>query len=255
VKLVPQVNRKRLQYLALLFFLSPLLRLFYLDIDKVEVVLLGIGIPRERIYVLVLVVCAVLGVIVYFTVRFGRFFCAFLCPVHLYLEHRHRPGRPAWRRLLPWLVPPLAAEAVVSFVLSYSQQLEMYMTGSFPQPILVAHAVALSVMVGVFFVYEERFCRSACPYAVFQNLCRRENTVVTVFDKGANRCVDCKACDRACPMLLDVRGQSTESFCTNCTLCIEACSRALGQGREVMTQVPEHELPEEELVIQDPVGG
>jgi polyferredoxin len=245
MKLVPQVNRKRLQYLALLLFLGPLLRLVYLDTETVELVLFGARIPREHIYVPVLGGCVLLGLIVYLTIRFGRFFCAFLCPVHLYLEHRHRQKGHWWRKILPWVAPVLAAESVISFVLSYRQQWGMYTEHAFPQPILIAHVITLGVMIGVFLVYEERFCQSACPYAVLQNVCRSEDTVVTVFDRGAARCVDCSACDRVCPMKLDVREQSTEFSCTNCTLCIEACSVILGEGREVMTQVREHELPEE----------
>ncbi|MCP4642590.1 MAG: 4Fe-4S binding protein [bacterium] len=235
-----------MQYLGVVVFFGPLLRLVYFDTATVELVLLGIRIPREHIYLPVLGGCLILGTIVFFTIKFGRYFCAFLCPVHLYLEHRYRSEDRWWHRLLPWVVSVLAAEAVVSFVFSYRQQWAMYTERAFPQPILVAHTIILGVMIGVFYAYEERFCHSACPYAVLQNVCRCDDTVVTVFDHDADRCVDCTACDRVCPMKLDVREQSTESFCTNCTLCIEACSRVLGEGREVMTQMREHELPEEE---------
>ena len=59
------------------------------------------------------------------------------------------------------------------------------------------------------------------------------------------QCVECFACDRACPMNLDVREQAHESFCSNCTLCIDACRNVLGDGNEVITQMREDELPEE----------
>ncbi len=228
--LVPLANRTKLQYLALLLCLAPLMRIVYLDLDKVEVVIAGLAISRERIYLVVLLAVLILGLIAYLTLKYGRFFCAFLCPVHLYLEHRQR-------RLLPWLLPPLFTEAAVTFVFSYSQQREMYAAHSFPQPILIAHAIILAVMVAIFVVYKDRFCRSSCPYAVFQNVCRSADTVITFFDAAAQRCVDCLACDAICPMKLDVRNQCVESLCTNCALCIDACAKVLGEDKTVISQV------------------
>ena len=43
-------------------------------------------------------------------------------------------------------------------------------------------------------------------------------------------------------MRLDVRQQSTESFCSNCTRCIDACQKALKPDQGVITQILEAEL-------------
>ena len=98
---IPHLNRKRLQFVGLFFALTPLLRLVYLDTENVELVFFGFRFARENIYLLVLAACTILAVVIFYTVKFGRFFCAFLCPVHFYLEQRSQRRWDTWKKILP----------------------------------------------------------------------------------------------------------------------------------------------------------
>jgi len=134
------------------------------------------------------------------------------------------------------------AQSAICFAFPYEQQAALFRAAAFPQPILICHGIVLSVVGGIFWVFRERFCHSLCPYGMFQGVLRSDATLVTALQDPEERCIDCRACDRICPMCLDVRQQSTESFCSNCTRCIDACQKALGPNNEVITQILEAEL-------------
>jgi polyferredoxin len=245
MKLVPQAPRRKLQWLALAFLLTPLVRLTYLDIDQTKLVLLGLPVKNDRIYLILLLALAVVGTIFFLSAKWGRFFCAYLCPVHLCFESEKRYHGQTLKKHIFKVLPFLLAQSAICFVFPYSRQLQFLREGAFPQPILIAHLIVLGILSSIFYVYRAKFCHSGCPYGVFQNVLRADHTVVTVYQDPDARCVECFACDRACPMELDVREQSYESFCSNCTLCIDACSTVLGDGKEVITQIREDELPDD----------
>jgi len=243
MKRVPVNHRRIWQGAALFLCLTPLLGLTYLDMDNARFVLLGLAFGADKIIYLVVTAFAVLGILFFFSSRWGKVLCIFFCPLHRALEASIDHRSKVWLRALLWLVPVLFAQSAIRFVFPYGRQIAMFNATAFPQPILICHVIALSVITGIFLLYKERFCHSVCPYGMFQSVLRSDVTVVTTLQDPDNRCIECRACDRICPMRLDVREQSTESFCSNCTRCIDACRSVLGRDSEVITQILEADLP------------
>lgn len=243
MKRVPVTHRRLWQGVALFLCLTPLLGLTYLDRTSARFVFLGLPFASDRIVYLLVLAFAALGLIFFWSSRWGKVLCIFFCPLHRTLEARidHRPKR--WLRPVFWLMPVILAQSAVCLVFPYAQQIALFKAVAFPQPILICHGIVLSVVGGIFWVFRERFCHSLCPYGLFQGVLRSDVTVVTTLHDPEDGCIDCQACDRTCPMCLDVRQQSAESFCSNCTRCIDACQKVLGQDQEVITQILEADLP------------
>jgi polyferredoxin len=248
MKRVPVTHRCLWQGMALFLCLTPLLGLTYLDKTNAHFVLLGLPFAADRIVYLLVLAFAVLGVLFFLSSRWGKVLCIFFCPLHRTLELRIDRHRNRGVQVLLWLIPVIFAQSAICFVFPYEQQTALFRAAAFPQPILICHGIVLAVVGGIFWVFRERFCHSLCPYGMFQGVLRSDITLVTALQDPQNRCINCQACDRTCPMRLDVRQQSTESFCSNCTRCIDACKAVLGQDREVITQMREADLacPQEE---------
>jgi len=242
MKRIPVTYRRLWQGMTLFLCVTPLLGLSYLDKSNARFVLLGIPFAVDRVIYLLVLAFVTLGILLFLSSRWGKVLCIFFCPLHCTLELRidHRANRGL--QALLWLTPLIFAQSAICLVFPYERQMVLFRAAAFPQPILICHGIVLSVLVGIFLVYRERFCHSLCPYGMFQGVLRSDVTVVTTLQDPEDRCIDCQACDRICPMRLDVRRQSTESFCSNCTRCIDACQRALGPNQEVITQILEADL-------------
>jgi len=242
MKRVPVTHRRLWQGLALFLCLTPLLGLTYLDKPNARLVLLGLPFASDRIVYLLVLAFAALGLLFFLSSRWGKTLCIVFCPLHRTLEARidYRSNRVV--QALLCLAPVVFAQCAICLVFPYARQIDLLKAVAFPQPILICHGNVVSVAGGIFWVYRERFCHSLCPYGLFQSVLRSDLTVVTTLQDPQERCIDCGACDRSCPMGLDVRQQSTESFCSNCTRCIDACQKALGRDREVIAQILEAEL-------------
>ncbi len=243
MKRIPVTHRRLWQCAGLFLCLTPLMGWTYLDMPKARLVLLGLAFETDKIIYLVVLTIVALGVLFFLSSRWGRALCIFCCPLHWILEARLDHPQRRWLRPLLWLVPVALAQSAICFVFPYARQMALFKEAAFPQPILICHGIVLSVVVGIFLVYKERFCHSLCPYGLFQGVLRSDVTVVTTLQDPKAHCINCLACDCTCPMRLDVRQQSTESFCSNCTRCIDACQKALGPDREVITQILEADLP------------
>ncbi len=243
MKRVPVTHRHLWQDLALCLCLTPLLGLTCADMKNTQLVLLGMAIESDRIVYILVVAFMALGILFFLSSRWGKVLCIFFCPLRWYLEARIKYRQSVWLQALLCLTPVVLAQAALRSVFPFERQIAMFKEAAFPQPILICHGIVLSVVMGIFLVYRERFCHGLCPYGIFQNLLRSDVTVVTTLQDPDNHCIDCHACDANCPMHLDVRKQSTETFCSNCTRCIDACRNVLGQGHELITQILEADLP------------
>ncbi len=166
------------------------------------------------------------------SIKRGRIFCSWLCPMHTFLEwiNRGRPQR-ARRWLLGLLFATVGMEVVVSFFLSIPDQIDMLHTSA-RWPLLAGAMGALWLgLLSLVLIYREGFCQQACPYALVQLLLQSENTHIMRFQDPDRRCIHCNRCDHDCPQNLKARMECNLRHCTNCYRCAEACHRVLGQHR------------------------
>jgi cytochrome c oxidase accessory protein FixG len=79
----------------------------------------------------------------------------------------------------------------------------------------------------------QHFCTSICPYGYLQGMLADKQTLLVRYDEQAEKCINCKKCERVCFMGIDIRKGSHQIECTHCGDCIDACSEILGKlGRE-----------------------
>ncbi|HOX08235.1 MAG TPA: 4Fe-4S binding protein [Planctomycetota bacterium] len=83
----------------------------------------------------------------------------------------------------------------------------------------------------IFMVLVSRaFCRTFCPLGAIYGLCSRLALVRIKTD--LRECVECRLCDKACPVDLDVRKEAGGPECIACGDCIRACPKG-GIRRQV----------------------
>lgn len=65
------------------------------------------------------------------------------------------------------------------------------------------------------------FCQYLCPLGAIYGLFNRFSLVQIHWEK--ERCISCKACERACPAALSVVEISRSPECIRCGKCVDAC--------------------------------
>jgi ferredoxin len=184
----------------------------------------------------------VLSFLVYavLTALFGRFFCAFLCPLGAGLEAAvllrgfAKPKGYSYRRSGIW-------RSVVPFSL-----LLLFWAGiTFPYGALEPYSVvagagyfgfrpslALLVVLGSGYFLGRGFCNFLCPTGFILRLLSRRSLFGMRFKEG---CVSCGKCAKACPAsCVDYRNRKLDAG--RCVLCLECASLCpagtLSYGRE-----------------------
>lgn len=197
----------------------------------------------------------VLGLLIFFGMLFGRLVCGMLCPFGFlqdlltkipgrkYRLELTRPGLDRALRKFKYLVlvvfvfglpllgrffPKLMAPWFCKYIcpsgtvmagwpmLALNENLRMLLGFIFSWKSFLAIAILLAA------VFIPRiFCRYICPLGAFYSLFHKLSFYQLYFDK--EKCIDCGACKRACPMGVDmpIRHQSPE--CIHCSRCVASC--------------------------------
>lgn len=194
----------------------------------------------------------VLGSLMLFGILLGRLVCGFLCPFGLVqdLLHKiptrkfhvpHRVDRAL--RFLKYVVlfgmvvglsllvtteagvtPPFFCEflcpagtlgAGIPLLLA-NEDLRAVAGALFDWKLLVLVAILVAAVL-----VPRPFCRYLCPLGALYGLFNRFSFYRMGVDEG--RCVGCGACDRVCPMRVEVRANPNSPECIRCGACRKAC--------------------------------
>ncbi len=85
----------------------------------------------------------------------------------------------------------------------------------------------LGVSLAGAFLYDRFFCKYLCPMGAFLALFSRASWFEVT--RAAPACVDCGACDAACPvniLVSNAEGAVDDSECIACGLCVDACPKS-----------------------------
>jgi polyferredoxin len=211
------------------------LRFFCFDIENECLRVFGLEFGFETMFYPLFTIIALLLFVVIKSMSKGRIFCSHMCPMHMFLEvvnspkTRHSPKRPALIGVWSVLLAFFLTEVIISFFQPLNEQIRIMAEGS----ILMIGTFSASMLsfIGLFVLYQEKFCKKGCPYALMQMLLQSDRTRTMKFANPEKTCTNCRGCDDICPFNLRPRFESTSPDCTNCNLCSEACTTELGAGK------------------------
>ena len=190
---------------------------------------------RESAFILMYIVFAL-------ALFVGPAFCGWVCPLGSFQEWLGKLGRKIspkkFNKFIPartdrylrylrygvliWVVYVTATSATLFFA-DYDPYYALFnfWTGE----VAISGLIILGMVILTSLFLERPFCKYACPYGAILgvfNLFR-----IFKIKRNISTCIDCKACDRACPMNIEVStsGIVRDHQCISCLICTseDAC--------------------------------
>jgi polyferredoxin len=197
-----------------------------------QVVTAGIYVQKVHSASFILMIIAFLVALL-----FGPVFCGWLCPMGSIQEWFGKLGKKIlgrrYNRLIPakvdrvlrylryavlaWVLYMTAVTGKLIFA-DYDPYFALFNLWS--SEIAIGGIIALAVTLALSLVIERPFCKYACPYGAalgIFNLFR-----IFAVRRNPPTCTNCKACDRACPMNIQVStkpGRVRDHQCISCLEC------------------------------------
>lgn len=177
-----------------------------------------------------------LGLVLVSSILLGPAFCGWVCPFGSFQEWLGKLGKKLFKRrynhfvpialdkvlrylrylVLIWVVVMTATTATLIFA-DYDPYYALF--NFYTGEVAITGFIALALVMVLSLFVERPFCKYACPYGAllgvtnFFRIFRLRRNSVT--------CIDCKACDRACPMNITVSTASVvrDHQCNACMRC------------------------------------
>ena len=193
----------------------------------------------------------VLGTLMLFGVLLGRAVCGLLCPFGLVQDLLHKiPVFRKWKRLPFHKILKYGKYVTLVLLVGVGS---LFLFGGFAKipafckylcpsgtllgalPLLGRNELLRSQIGGLFYwklgvllfllilsvkVYRP-FCQYLCPLGAIYGWFNRFSLVQIRWEK--EKCISCGACERACPVALDVQEISVSPECIRCGKCVGAC--------------------------------
>ncbi len=227
-------RRRIIQGLSILVLLSVPLRLLCFDLEKDCIRVYGAEFGLASMFYPLFAIVGLLLFVVFRGMKKGRIFCSHLCPMHLFLETVNNPKtrESGSRKIKVWFWSAVYSLFLTEVILSFFQPLpnQLHLIAAGNKALIGIGSALLLGFMGLFVLYQEKFCKKGCPYALIQMLLQSDTTRFMEFANPDKTCTNCRRCDDVCPMNLRARFESKAADCTNCNLCADACAAELGAG-------------------------
>lgn len=177
-------------------------------------------------------------IVVILTITFGAVFCGWMCPFGTFQEWLGKLGRkvsgkrynnsiPAsidkYLRYIRYIVLVLVVYATAVSAKLVFQEYDPYhaLFNFWSSEVSAAGLVILGVIIVMSLFVERPWCKYACPYGALLGLFN--GLRIFKIRRNAPTCIDCKACDRSCPMNITV-STSTDVKDHQCISCLKCTS-------------------------------
>lgn len=197
----------------------------------------------QDFYLLALSLLTGIVFVVVFTVVFGRFFCGWMCPQTIFMEHvfrrieywfegdrgqQIRLSKLPWnnperlrkkglKNLVFWLISFIIANDLLMVIVGTDEWLKVVTDGPMAH---LGNFIAMIVFTTIFFFvfawFREQVCIIVCPYGRLQGVLLDRQSVVIAYDylRGEKRAKFKKTEDR------DAAGKGD---CIDCNQCVDVC--------------------------------
>jgi len=246
-------RRRRVIQLGFLvvFFVLPLANGFRWDLETLRLHVAGQEIWLDEWALLWLGLMVAMWAIAAVSLVLGRVYCAYACPQMIFSELAHDADAVARRltnrfaaRMPPARRARVERVAALTLVGALSLVSTVFFMAYFaPLPEVLARLARLDATpwigaIGVvttvlafldLSLVRERFCQSVCPYGLLQGVIEDGRSLHVAFDESTGPCIGCRACEKTCPMAIDIREGSFQMECTRCGACVDACEKVLSR--------------------------
>jgi len=186
------------------------------------------------------------------TIAVGPAFCGWICPFGSVQEWLAKIGRRIFGKRYNSMVPARIdgilryLRYIVALWVLYVTALSVQLVFADYDPyfalfnfwtgeVAVTAFIALGAVILLSLIIERPFCKYACPYGAILGLFN----LFRIFGIRRNpvTCIDCKACDRACPMNITVStaGRVRHHQCISCLKCTSEQACPVPATVELMT--------------------
>lgn len=178
------------------------------------------------------------------SVIWGRLFCSHVCifgtiqeMLFMTRNQKYRMTKRVPRYIdnkLMWIKYAVFAITAIAGILSVSYVYMKFcpvMVVSYPFQMTIAGVITLAVLLLGTFLTERLWCRYLCPYGAFMNILEYIFGFLGIKRRMIYRnlevCIDCGACNRNCPMNIDIKDNEyiKDPNCIQCRICIEKCPK------------------------------
>lgn len=186
---------------------------------------------------------------------FGRFFCGWGCPVgHVSRlgEEVSVRGKTRGKRVMQHVLGALFVASFLAAIMSWWVDPRVLIDGSSAAR-WTSIGVFLALSAGGFchaFFWQFTFCRTTCPVGIYYRFVTSRAPVGIAFDKASGNCVNCRSCEKVCPVDLDPKtfgdatafdvdaenrvSRNNDAECLRCGDCVEACRMIFAKKKGIL---------------------
>lgn len=192
----------------------------YLGILVVIVSIAGLWYPVLGYFMLL-----VFGTLLAISPFRGRWFCGNLCPRGSFNDFW--VGKISQNKKIPHVLRSFWIRVPIFLVMMGFMGYRLLQTqGLFNQigmifVIMCLTTTTIAILLGLS-INPRTWC-TFCPMGTLQHILGKDRYQVKL---DAEKCINCKKCDKVCPMQLDVRNSLSKRDCIKCGRCVEVCPKA-----------------------------